>query len=97
MRVSMCSPPLNKLVASQCNVPFSLVATPFADPEGPIEKQVPLVKSADNSPVRCTRCRGYINCFVQVSADVQCLKEARWATIPLVRWNMDERTLSGSL
>mgnify|MGYP006086357625 CR=1 FL=1 len=60
----MCAPPLNALVASQCNIPFSMVATPFADPEGPIEKQVPIVKSQDNSPVRCTRCRGYINCHV---------------------------------
>ena len=57
------SPPTNATMLKECAMPFAFLTTPFAPPEGcsTTEKAVPVVRSVDDNPVRCEKCRGYVN------------------------------------
>lgn len=62
MRATMYSVPVSHALRQDCGVPFGVVCTPLADP-GPGEDPVPLVDHGPEGPMRCSRCRGYINAF----------------------------------
>ena len=71
-----CSPRLMRLTLNQVlttsdaltnsGVPFGVVCQPLADLPA-CEKPVPLVDFAESGPVRCERCRAYVNAFFAFS------------------------------
>lgn len=63
MRSTMYSVPVSSTLQQDCGVPFACVCTPLADP-GPAEEPVPVIDLGTDGPIRCTRCRSYINPFV---------------------------------
>eukprot|EP01111_Echinosteliopsis_oligospora_P015093 TRINITY_DN5852_c0_g1_i1.p1 TRINITY_DN5852_c0_g1~~TRINITY_DN5852_c0_g1_i1.p1 ORF type:complete len:955 (-),score=284.07 TRINITY_DN5852_c0_g1_i1:89-2953(-) len=63
MRMSMYCIPANNDLLSTSHIPFAALIQPLAEP-GRGENKVPLVDmSAAGGPVRCRRCRGYLNPF----------------------------------
>ncbi|XP_031561696.1 protein transport protein Sec24C-like isoform X2 [Actinia tenebrosa] len=64
MRSTMYNVPCNKDLLQASDIPFAVVITPFA--EIPInEGYLPVINHGVNGPVRCNRCKAYINPFVQ--------------------------------
>lgn len=62
MRLTMCAPAVSRDLLTQVGIPFALLATPFAALEEE-EEAIPQV-NMEGKPLRCTRCKGYINCSV---------------------------------
>jgi protein transport protein SEC24 len=62
MRITTCAPPVSKELQAQVGIPFALVTTPFAA-EAVGEEPIPAV-DMEGTPLRCSRCKGYINCSV---------------------------------
>lgn len=60
MRSSMYSIPANKELLGNTGVPLSLVIQPLADP-APNGQAVPVVDHGPDGPIRCRRCKAYIN------------------------------------
>ena len=53
-------------ILDKTRLPLAGIVTPFADPE-PGEYDVSVSEwSHEQGPVRCARCRGFLNCFVRV-------------------------------
>eukprot|EP01125_Pyxidicula_operculata_P016955 TRINITY_DN5895_c0_g1_i3.p1 TRINITY_DN5895_c0_g1~~TRINITY_DN5895_c0_g1_i3.p1 ORF type:complete len:883 (+),score=236.06 TRINITY_DN5895_c0_g1_i3:49-2697(+) len=63
IRVSTYSFPNNNDLLKSSNIPLSMVIQPFAE-VGAGEAPVPLVDMGPDGPIRCNRCRAYINPFV---------------------------------
>jgi protein transport protein SEC24 len=64
MRSTIYTLPLSKDAHKQCGIPLSLVVQPLADP-GIDCPTVPVVDFGPQGPLRCRRCKAYINPFVQ--------------------------------
>jgi protein transport protein SEC24 len=69
MRTTTTAPPATVQLNQELLLPIALTVTPFATPENN-EMEVPLVDMLEyghdtRNPIRCTRCMGYINPFVQ--------------------------------
>lgn len=69
MRATTTAPPSTPKLKSELLLPLSITVTPFALPEN-VEMDVPLVDMMEygqdtSNPIRCNRCKGYINSFVQ--------------------------------
>jgi protein transport protein SEC24 len=62
IRSSLVAPPSNREVARKIELPFTLIATPFA-PLQSGEEAIPVVddRAAVHGPPRCRKCQGYIN------------------------------------
>lgn len=63
MRLTTYHVPLTEDMAYSSRLPVSLVIQPFARTHLQ-EAPVPVVDSGERGPIRCTRCRAYINPFV---------------------------------
>uniref|UniRef100_A0A7S2F1C4 Protein transport protein SEC23 n=2 Tax=Octactis speculum TaxID=3111310 RepID=A0A7S2F1C4_9STRA len=63
MRPTMHHMPATRDVANQTKVPLGILVQPMAEPEEG-EEQISVVDFGENGPPRCTRCKGYVNCFV---------------------------------
>jgi len=55
--------PASKDVAASAAQPLGVIVSPMAKPEE-VEDAVPRVDFSQNGPIRCTRCKGYVNPFV---------------------------------
>eukprot|EP01128_Nolandella_sp_AFSM9_P000797 TRINITY_DN1091_c0_g1_i1.p1 TRINITY_DN1091_c0_g1~~TRINITY_DN1091_c0_g1_i1.p1 ORF type:complete len:949 (+),score=215.97 TRINITY_DN1091_c0_g1_i1:67-2847(+) len=63
LRSSMSVVPTSSSLCRKTRIPFGLLAAPLAAP-GFGEQPVPIIPCENESgPVRCNRCRAYINCF----------------------------------
>lgn len=61
--------PATSSLADQLKIPLAVCCTPFADPVMG-ESPVPLSEwTHETGPVRCARCRGYLNCFIRANSD----------------------------
>ncbi|KAH9250863.1 hypothetical protein BASA81_011251 [Batrachochytrium salamandrivorans] len=58
---------------SELKLPLAILAQPFADPTAPEEHVAVSEWNNESGPVRCSRCRGYINCFAEIGRD-----NAKW-------------------
>jgi protein transport protein SEC24 len=63
MRSTMYHVPNSEDLASSSKLPLSLIVQPFAKLT-PRQAPVPVVDFGEKGPLRCTRCRAYINVFV---------------------------------
>lgn len=57
----------------ELKLPLAILAQPFADPAAPEEAVAVSEWNNESGPVRCSRCRGYINCFAEIGRD-----NAKW-------------------
>jgi protein transport protein SEC24 len=64
--VTYCMPTSNG-VAQSAALPLGVIVTPFAE-VGEGEEEVQLVNSGSEGPMRCRRCRAYINCHCRFVA-----------------------------
>jgi protein transport protein SEC24 len=64
LKLSITQVPFSKELLAQSHLPLGLVMKPLADP-GPGEEPVPVVDFGEAGPLRCQRCRAYINPFVR--------------------------------
>ncbi|XP_055954647.1 protein transport protein Sec24C [Patella vulgata] len=64
MRSTMYNIPCTSDILKTSHIPFSLTVTPFAKLK-PQESEPPLVDFGELGPVRCKRCKAYINPFMQ--------------------------------
>jgi hypothetical protein len=67
LRSSLVAPPCNRDVAKKVELPYAIVATPFAELK-PGEEEIPRVfmeNTNNRFPPRCSRCSGYINPSVE--------------------------------
>ncbi|XP_074619307.1 protein transport protein Sec24C-like isoform X2 [Acropora palmata] len=64
IRSTMYSIPCNKDVLQASSIPLATVITPFAE-TGPSELPLRIVNYDPMGPVRCNRCKAYMNPFVQ--------------------------------
>ncbi|KAJ3049593.1 COPII coat Sec23p-Sfb3p heterodimer component, partial [Quaeritorhiza haematococci] len=63
MRLTTYSLPLSEELANMAQLPMGLIVTPLADLASG-ENPVPVVDFGENGPVRCRRCKAYINPFM---------------------------------
>jgi len=63
MRMTMYNIPCTNDLQTTSHLPFGIIIQPLADP-GPGEELVPVVDFGASGPLRCHRCRAYINPFV---------------------------------
>jgi protein transport protein SEC24 len=56
--------PINKEISKQCGLPFAAVICPLAELKAD-ELPIPLVDFGPQGPLRCTRCRAYVNPFTK--------------------------------
>jgi protein transport protein SEC24 len=68
MRATMYTVPTTHTVRMETGVPFGVVCTPMADVRNG-EAPVSMVDFGESGPVRCTRCKGYINVYVTWQGD----------------------------
>jgi len=59
----MCAPPATRDFAKAVSVPFSLLTQPFANVENG-EEPIMKVDMNNGQPLRCNRCKGYVNSYV---------------------------------
>ncbi|XP_068702703.1 protein transport protein Sec24C-like isoform X2 [Montipora foliosa] len=64
MRCTMYNIPCNKDVLQASSIPLATVITPFAE-TGPSETPLRTMDYSPTGPVRCNRCKAYMNPFVQ--------------------------------
>lgn len=64
MRSTMYNIPCNKDLLQASSIPLATVITPFAEP-GPSEPSLRIMDYSPTGPVRCNRCKAYMNPFVQ--------------------------------
>ena len=64
MRSVTYTMPTSSSVASSAAMPLGVIVTPFAE-QGEGEEEVQLVNAGNDGPLRCQRCRAYINCHVR--------------------------------
>lgn len=64
MRPTMYHLPASEDLAFSCKIPLAMVIQPFAK-QHPQEHPVPVVDFGESGPLRCNRCRSYINLFVR--------------------------------
>lgn len=64
MRCTMYNIPCNKDLIQAASIPLATVITPFAE-TGPSEPPLRLMDYSPTGPVRCNRCKAYMNPFVQ--------------------------------
>ncbi|KAK5666067.1 COPII coat Sec23p-Sfb3p heterodimer component [Batrachochytrium dendrobatidis] len=64
IRSTIYNIPITEDLISTSKLPFGVIVQPLADLE-PTDTPVPLVDFGINGPVRCSRCKGYINPFFQ--------------------------------
>jgi hypothetical protein len=64
IRASLAHVPATRDVLKESRVPLSLIITPLAA-TAPGERPVTVVDFGAEGPIRCVRCRGYINRFVR--------------------------------
>lgn len=63
MRMTMYNIPCTNDLQTTSHIPFGVIIQPLADP-GPGEEFVPVIDFGGSGPLRCHRCRTYINPFV---------------------------------
>ncbi|CCF58138.1 hypothetical protein KAFR_0D04910 [Kazachstania africana CBS 2517] len=78
MQLSMHKIPADEHVRSATKLPFGLTVQPFADIISAQESEIPVVSSNDvnnaiKPPLRCRRCRSYINPFYQLTYDLKAI------------------------
>lgn len=64
MRITTYHVPVSEDLCSSSRIPLAIVTQPFAK-QDPREAPIPVVDFGESGPVRCTRCRAYINVFVR--------------------------------
>ena len=64
MRSTLYEIPANEEVAAMCKMPIALVIQPLAELDQE-EMPVPVLDFGESGPIRCSRCKAYINPFVQ--------------------------------
>ncbi len=64
VRSSMNHIPQNKEILRNCAIPFGAVTQPLAT-QHPEEAKLSIVNMGESGPVRCNRCKAYINPFVK--------------------------------
>ncbi|XP_020618625.1 protein transport protein Sec24C-like [Orbicella faveolata] len=64
MRCTMYNIPCNKDLLQASSIPLATVITPFAE-TGPSEAPLRIMDYSPTGPVRCNRCKAYMNPFVQ--------------------------------
>lgn len=64
MRCTVNQIPCSGDLLSTSGMPLALMVQPFALPH-PSEEQIQVVDFGENGPVRCSRCKGYINPFMR--------------------------------
>ncbi|BFZ03064.1 hypothetical protein BsWGS_06104 [Bradybaena similaris] len=64
IRSTMYNVPCTADMMKSAHIPFALALTPFAELE-PQEQTPPLVDLGELGPVRCKRCKAYMNSFMQ--------------------------------
>lgn len=63
MRATLNSIPSTNEIKNQAKIPFGLLVSPLAETV-PEEVPVPTVDHGEPGPLRCNRCKAYINPFV---------------------------------
>lgn len=63
IRSTLNNVPITEDILNKTKIPFGVVITPFAD-VGPGEEPIHVVDHGAEGPVRCRRCKAYINCHV---------------------------------
>lgn len=56
--------PASKELLKQCGIPFAAVITPLAELKED-ELPIPLIDFGPTGPLRCSRCRAYVNCYTK--------------------------------
>ena len=64
MRATMHAVPTTSDLLSSSGLPLAVLVSPLALP-GPGEEPVPLVNPGESGPLRCSRCKAYMNAFVR--------------------------------
>jgi protein transport protein SEC24 len=63
MRSTLYHVPVSEDLLGTTKLPMALIVQPFARPH-PLQAPLPIIDFGKNGPIRCTRCRAYINLFV---------------------------------
>ncbi|XP_021281643.1 protein transport protein Sec24-like At4g32640 [Herrania umbratica] len=64
MRCTIYQTPCTADLLTNCGMQFALLVQPLALPQ-PSEEPIPVVDFGENGPIRCSRCKGYINPFMK--------------------------------
>ena len=64
MRVTTNQVPFTDELTKLCQIPLAVVLQPLADLD-PREQPLQVVDMGENGPIRCSRCKGYVNPFFQ--------------------------------
>eukprot|EP00127_Corallochytrium_limacisporum_P003300 Clim_evm149s147 gene=Clim_evmTU149s147 len=64
IRSSLYQVPVSEEIATAAGMPIAFAITPLAE-KGQYEKAVPVINCGEAGPIRCRRCKGYMNPFVR--------------------------------